>query len=374
MEGANYDELWSDGVPTDILTSISSCLIAGDYFAFCAVCKRWRYASLLPPLPPPIYDSLWPYLMRLNAKTGIVEFFQPVYNAITHKMDIPKLRGSRIRSSKANWLLVMSHDNRGMFFFNTKSNEIIELPDLLEETDNAFSAWTFSCPPDSSSDCFVVGFDMFSNHVCIIKVGESIWTYHRYINNPRSFMLFGCTNPVFFKNNTIWVLGDNGNLGILSIKENSALETPTWEFHGKSLPCRKRRSLSQIYIAEDVDNGGILAVFLTHEEGKVEVWRYNMNGGVLEREQITSLNNKTLFVSFGACYLKPCITRGLGNKIYFPMLHDNNRGVFYCLASRKYYSFDYAANGAFSSSNYYKFMGQPKSSIWIELTPFPPHD
>uniref|UniRef100_A0A1S3ZBV8 KIB1-4 beta-propeller domain-containing protein n=1 Tax=Nicotiana tabacum TaxID=4097 RepID=A0A1S3ZBV8_TOBAC len=278
-----------------ILTSISSRLIAGDYIAFRAVCKRWRYPSLLPPLPPPVYDSLWPYLMRLNAETDIVEFFESVYNAITHKMDIPKLRGSRIRSSKANWLLIMSHDNRGMFFFNTKSNEIIELPDLLEETDNAFSAWTFSCPPDSSSDCFcfVVGFDIFSN---------------------------------------------------------------------------------QIYIAEEVDNGGILAVFLIHEEGKVEVWRYNMNGGVLERKQITSLNNKTLFVSFGASYLKPCISRGLGNKIYFPVLHDNNRGVFYCLASRKYYSFDYTVNGAFSSSNYYKFMGQPKSSIWIEPTPFPPHD
>uniref|UniRef100_M1DLR9 F-box protein n=1 Tax=Solanum tuberosum TaxID=4113 RepID=M1DLR9_SOLTU len=88
--------------------------------------------SSMPPLPQPS-SSQWPCLMTLHKETGMLEFFDPVYNVVTtHKTGIQKLRGSRIRSSRANWLL-MSHGNRGMFFFNPFSNGIIELPDLLEE-------------------------------------------------------------------------------------------------------------------------------------------------------------------------------------------------------------------------------------------------
>ncbi|OIT04198.1 hypothetical protein A4A49_16886, partial [Nicotiana attenuata] len=94
----------------------------------------------------------------------------------------------------------------------------------------------------------------------------------------------------------------------------------------------------QVFTAEDVDNGGILVVFLTHEEGKVEVWRYNVIDENLEREQITSLDNRTLFVKKEASFLKPCVAPGLGNKIFFSMFHDNSKGIFYCLATRKYYS------------------------------------
>ncbi|XP_075079741.1 F-box protein At4g00893-like [Nicotiana tabacum] len=288
-------------------------------------------------------------------------------------MDIPKLKGARIRSANANWLLV-SHGNRGMFFFNPISNDIIELPDLLEDVENHFPSWTFSCSPDSSSsDCFVIGFENFGSPpaIYIIKVGESSWTYHDFYNEDGnkqgSFMLSGCHNPVFFKNNIVWIFGDKGNLGILNIKENSAVETPIWEFYGKYLPRRKRSSIRQSYLVEDVDNGGILVVLLTYEERKVEVWRYkcDISKRILEREKIASLDNKTLFVSFGASCLKPCVARGLGNKIYFPMFHGNNKGVFYCLATHKYYSLDYSINAAFASSNCYNLI-QPKSCIWID--------
>ncbi|XP_075080612.1 F-box/kelch-repeat protein At3g18720-like [Nicotiana tabacum] len=377
MECADDNGLWSDCIPTDILISISSRLIAGDYFVFRAVCKSWR------SIPSPIHDSHalshsnnTPCMMTLYQEIGIVEFFHPLYNAITHKTDIvPKLRGARIRSAKGNWSL-MSQGKRGMLFFNHKSNDIIELPDLLEGKQNSFHAWTFSCPPDSSSsDCFVVGFENFGSPppVYIIKVGDSRWTYHAFVNEDGDgnklgiIDLSGCNNPVFLKNDIVYVLEEKGNLGILSIKENSAEETPTWEFYGKSLPRRKLRSVRKVYTAKDVDNGGILAVFLTHNEGKVEVWRYkyDINKRILEREQITSLDNKTLFVSFGASYLKPCVAQGLENTIYFPMFHDKN-GVFYCLASRKHYSFDYSAvKGAFSSPNCHK-LDQPRYCIWIE--------
>ncbi|KAK4730830.1 hypothetical protein R3W88_023818 [Solanum pinnatisectum] len=365
MEDANYDKLWSDCIPSDVLGLISSHLVAAEYFVFRAVCKKWRYAPLMAP-PPPQSSSPSPCLMTLHKETGIVEFFDPVYNVVTtHKTGIQKLRGARIRSSKVNWLL-MSHGNRGMFFFNPISNGIIELPDLLEEHENSCSAWTFSCPPDSSSDCFVVGFEAigYVPNVYIIKVGDTEWTYH-YSLNPGKFMATGCNNPLFFKNNSIYLLGDKGNLGTLRINENSAAQRPRWKFYGSYFPSSKQQLIRKAYTAEDIDNGGMLAVILSREKGDVEVWRYKINGKELEREKITSLDNKTLFVSSGGSYLKTCVAQGLGNKIYFSMFHDNNKGVFYCLANCNYYSFDYSVNKAYSSPNIFNLV-QPRSCIWIE--------
>ncbi|KAG5630581.1 hypothetical protein H5410_002298 [Solanum commersonii] len=72
----------------------------------------------------------------------------------------------------------------------------------------------------------------------------------------------------------------------------------------------------------------MLVVFLCYEERDVEVQRYKMKGKVLEKEQITSLdNNKTLFVSSEGSHLETCVAQGLGNNIYFPMFQDNNKGV-----------------------------------------------
>ncbi|XP_049362127.1 F-box protein At4g12382-like [Solanum verrucosum] len=152
------DALWSDCIPSDILGLISSRLVAAEYFVFRAVCKKWRYTSVTPPHCPAQPEKS-PCLITLRGDTGIVDFFHPVYNVMTTtSIPIPKLMDSRIRSSKANWLLI-SHGNHNMFFFNPISNDIIELPDLQEEYEN-ICVWTFSCPPDSSSSaCFVVGFD-----------------------------------------------------------------------------------------------------------------------------------------------------------------------------------------------------------------------
>ncbi|XP_015086831.1 F-box protein At4g00893-like [Solanum pennellii] len=362
MEEKNYDKLWSDGIPSDILGLISSHLVAAEYFVFRAICKKWRYAPLITQQSS---SSQSPCLMTLHKETGIVEFFDPVYNVVTtQKMGIPRLKGARIRSSKANWLL-MSHGNRGMFFYNPISNDIIELPDLLEEHRNSCSSWTFSCPPNSSLNCFVVGFEAlgYVPDVYILKVGDTTWTYH-YSLDLGKFWATGCNNPIFFKNNTIYLLGDKGNLGTLSIKENSATQRPRWKFYGSYFPRSKQRLIRKAYMAEDGDNGGMLAVILSREKGDVEVWRYKINGKELEREQITSLDNKTLFVSSGGSYLKTCVAQGLGNKIYFPMFHDN-KGVFYCLANCKYYSFDYSVNKTYSSPNIFNLV-QPKSCIWIE--------
>ncbi|KAG5584209.1 hypothetical protein H5410_044643 [Solanum commersonii] len=301
---------------TDILKSISSHLVAGDYFVFHAVCKPWREH----PLPPQLHlhhdDSPSPFLMTLHKETGIVEFFNSVYNAlIIPTMVISKLKGSTIRSSKANWLL-MSHGNRGMFFFNPKSNDIIELPDL-PSIHNCFSAWTFSCPLDSSSSsCFVVGFDEVGSlpGVYIIKVGDTTWTYHYFLNELRNcqglFSLLGCDNLVFFKNTTVCVLGelgDKGTLEILTIKQNSAAETPSWQFYGTPFSCTKQKSIREVYMVEDVDNRGMLAVFLTHEQGKVEplaVGETNVNfntkapyEAILKLHQMTKNLLKTILKS-----------------------------------------------------------------------------
>ncbi|XP_027767522.1 F-box protein At4g00893-like [Solanum pennellii] len=358
------DALWSDCIPLDILGLISSRLIAAEYFIFRAVCKRWRDAPLTPPHRPAQSEKS-PCLITLRGDSGIIEFFHPVYNVMTTtSIPNPKLMDSRIRSSKGNWLL-LSNGSRGMFFFNPVSNDIIELPDL--PYDNICPSWTFSCPPDSSSACFVVGIDYAGNppDVYIIKVGETNWTYHN-LDDPadryKCFCLSACNSPIFFKNNIVYVLGDKGTLGILTINENSI---PSWKFYGKPFPRRRLNPIQYVYTAKDVDNEGMLVVFLSHHEGKVEVWRYKMNGEVLEREKITSLdNNKTLFVSSVGSCLKPCIAPGLGNKIYFSMFH-NKKGVFYCLVNHKYYSFDYLGIKAYSSLYIFNLF-RPTSCIWID--------
>ena len=358
--------LWSDGIPSDILGLISSRLIAAEYFIFRAVCKKWRHTPVTPPHCPAQSEKS-PRLFTLRGDTGIVDFFHPVYNVMTTtSIPIPKLMNSRIRSSKGNWLL-MSHGDCDMFFFNFISNEIIELPDLQGES-RYITCWIFSCPPNSSSSaCFVVGLDYSGKppDVCIIKIGETNWTFHNLSNladTYKHFALTGCSSPIFFRNNIVYVVGDKGNLGLLTINENS---TPSWEFYGKPFRGRRLKSINYVFTAEDVENKGILVVFLSHHEGKVEVWRYKLNGEVLEREEITSLdNNKTLFVSLVGSYLKTCVAPGLGNKIYFSMFHNEN-GVFYCLVNRKYYSFDYLGIKTYSSPNIFNFI-RPISCIWIE--------
>ncbi|KAG5584125.1 hypothetical protein H5410_044559 [Solanum commersonii] len=274
--------------------------------------------SVTPPNRPAQPEKS-PCLITLRGDTRIVDFFHPVYNVMTTtSIPISKLMDSRIRSSKANWLFINS----------------------------------------SSSACFVVGFDYLGDppDVCIIKVGETNWTFHN-LNNPadryKCFYLSGCNCPIFFKNNIVYVLGNKGNLGILTINENSI---PSWKFYGKSFLRRRLNSIQYVYTTEDVNNEEMLAVFLSHHEGKVEVWRYKMNGEVLERGKITSLdNNKILFLSSEGSCLKTCVAHGLGNKIYFSMFYYN-KGVFYCLVNHKYYSLDYLGIKAYSSPNIFNLV------------------
>ncbi|KAH0632809.1 hypothetical protein KY290_036205 [Solanum tuberosum] len=95
-------DLWSDCIPSEILGLISSRLIIAEYFVFRAVCKKWRYTTMIPP-PRRGLSEKWPCLMTLRGNTEIVEFFDPVYNVVPITgIPIPKLRGSRIRSSKGN--------------------------------------------------------------------------------------------------------------------------------------------------------------------------------------------------------------------------------------------------------------------------------
>ncbi|KAG5570307.1 hypothetical protein H5410_060073 [Solanum commersonii] len=85
----------------------------------------------------------------------------------------------------------MSHGNRDMSFFNSINNGIIELPDLLEEHTNSCSAWAFSCPPDSSSDCFVVGFKAIGldNKTLFVSSGGSYF---------KTCVAHGLGNKIYF--------------------------------------------------------------------------------------------------------------------------------------------------------------------------------
>ncbi|KAG5630582.1 hypothetical protein H5410_002299, partial [Solanum commersonii] len=117
--------------------------------------------------------------------------------------------------------------------------------------------------------------------------GDTEWTYH-YSLNPGDFAAWGCNNPLYFKNNTIYLVGDK------------AAQRPSRKFYGRHFPSSKQRSIQKAY-TEDVHNGGMLVLFLSREERDVEVWRYKLK----------SVGEGT--------------TNKLVNKIYFPMFHDNNK-------------------------------------------------
>ncbi|KAL7240743.1 hypothetical protein ACSBR2_006401 [Camellia fascicularis] len=348
---------WSD-LPPELLSMILSNLFLGDSSNFRATCRSWQ--SITTPFPPPTNSALskLPYLMILNGGDDGCKFFQPLRNETYHDklsniiISNDELKDAKIRVSKYGWLLMSGGGT--IFFFNPFTEVIIKLPNIYWAND--FMSVSFSSPP-TSSDCLVIGICWGFLHIelCIIKRGDDRWTFHEFQNNRR-FALYDASPPVLY-NGKLYCLGNGGDVGVLDLSSGLSWSIiccckPILAWPRFKYQCQKSFMVNC--------DGGMLVVFVTHEERRVRLIKLIVPD--MEWQDVQSLGNKMLFLSHGASLLVEAVKEGMANKIYFPNFHGEN-GVFYSLDTGKYHSIV----GNYSSTTPFNFVEQVSSTCtWIE--------
>ncbi|GMP58413.1 hypothetical protein CsSME_00022091 [Camellia sinensis var. sinensis] len=296
---------WSD-LPPELLSMILSNLFLGDSSNFSATCRSWQ--SITTPFPPPTNSALskLPYLMILNGGDDGCKFFQPLRNETYHDklsniiISNDQLKDAKIRVSTYGWLLM-------------------------------------------------------SGELCIIKRGDDRWTFHEFQNNRR-FVLYDASPPVLY-NGKLYCLGNGGDVGVLDLSSSLSWSIiccckPIWAWPRFKYQCQKSFMVNC--------DGGMLVVFVTHEERRVRLIKLIVPD--MEWQDVQSLGNKMLFLSHGASLLVEAVKEGMANKIYFPNFHGEN-GVFYSLNTGKYHSIV----GNYSSTTPFNFVEQVSSTCtWIE--------
>ncbi|THF94699.1 hypothetical protein TEA_015561 [Camellia sinensis var. sinensis] len=271
---------WSD-LPPELLSMILSNLFLGDSSNFSATCRSWQ--SITTPFPPPTNSALskLPYLMILNGGDDGCKFFQQLRNETYHDklsniiISNDQLKDAKIRVSTYGWLLM-------------------------------------------------------SGELCIIKRGDDRWTFHEFQNNRR-FVLYDASPPVLY-NGKLYCLGNGGDVGVLDLSSSLSWSIiccckPILAWPRFKYQCQKSFMVNC--------DGGMLVVFVTHEERRVRLIKLIVPD--MEWQDVQSLGNKMLFLSHGASLLVEAVKEGMANKIYFPNFHGEN-GVFYSLNTGKYHS------------------------------------
>ena len=288
-------------------------------------------------------------------------FYHPIH--ASYYLHIPQLLDKIILDSKYGWLLMagIGDDVSSIFFFHPLKNEKIDLPDL--PWDGLFFQFGF-CSSPTSSECVVVaitsGYTMVT--IGITKPGEENWTQVEIRFRPKhqGDKLFRQGNDTFhisctpvFHDGNCYCLDVDGKVIVFDPKDIAG----SLNFCGKSYSEVPHKSVVQSFIVES--DGELLTVFL-HEEGRIWICKLNPTKG--EWMKVEDLGNKVMYVSNGGSWAEKATFQGMGNKIYLPMLYDNNVVVFYCLATGRFHS-----NGCdFSQKNFYH-MKQLYHSTWIKL-------
>ncbi|EYU24270.1 hypothetical protein MIMGU_mgv1a018876mg [Erythranthe guttata] len=203
--------------------------------------------------------------------------------------DYPELDNNAvIHCSKHGWWL-MSDDYEDLFFFNPSDNRTIEIPSPIGVS---YSTITFFHPP-TSADCFVVGIHSGLYYVVIgsLKHGEDEW---------------------------------------------------------KTYEQRTKRYIFQHFLVKPKGEDVIFAVFGTHDEREVRVYRLVEKPEGFLWEPVEDLGDMVFFVSNTSCFAFSGNAENMANKIYFPRFHGDDL-VFYSLKTRKFHTF----KGDFSSKKSY---------------------
>ncbi|KAG8378140.1 hypothetical protein BUALT_Bualt08G0107100 [Buddleja alternifolia] len=340
---------WAE-LPEELLSLILSNLFAKDKYSFGRVCKSWSSAAAVSP-----YRHS-PCLMFYEKNNDRWKFFQ--YNGIFFRK-FPQLYDSEILCSKHGWLLMSCYYCNLFFFdpFNYRSIEVLPVMDFPYKTICFFK-------PPTSSDCTIVGISSvlaFSPCVKIgvLKMGEGEWKIHKYNCNTR-FVFSGCT-PIMHRG-MLYYLDVKGNVGTFNINKHG--HESSWVVHTKCLlPARFRNKTKQHFFIKHHGEETLFAVFVAHDERKVNVYRLLEPG--MKWELVEDLGDKRLFVSRTSSIIETAPLKSMANRIHFPMSHDDV-GIYYSLDTRKYHSY----KGDFSAKKSYR-LTELNFATWVIPTPTP---
>lgn len=379
----SHEKNWAE-LPGDLIGNIRSRLAGSDYVAFGKVCTSFYSVSLNPVKAK--YSST--QLLTVKRGSGSFKMFDPILNTfLSDDINVPQLTDYEILCSRGNWVLMGQQlEETSMFFFNAKTLQTISLPKC--QIGHYSPIWTFSGSPElpNLADLpwsLVIGIDKHGSPpaVFLIEVGGQVWSHYDFVDGKRTERkdLTNCVNPVIVGNH-IYVLTDELDVGRLILGYFATME-PIWTFLGFS---EKQIGIKDAYLIAE-NNESIIAVVVrvagdivgetssggvssenTSAKEAIEVWRYLLCGGVWRLYRVRSLKQNNLFVSSASSLLKPVITSGFSNKIFFPTLHGGNRALFFCLDSQTYYSFDYLLNKTHSSKVLIKSEEEDRG-VWIDV-------
>lgn len=338
---------WSD-LPHELLELIFSHLTLHDNIRASAVCKGWHAVATSIRV---VNQSPW--ILYFPKYGNIYEFYNPS-NREACSLELPELQGSRVCYTKDGWLLLYRHSGHCIFFFNPFTREELKLPRF----DLTYRMVAFSCAP-TSLDCVVfsmkhVGPTVVGISTC--KPGATKWTTVNYPNT----VPFMCSiwNKLVFCDGVFYCLSLTGRLGVFDPKEQ------TWRV--LLVPPPKCPSPSSfltknwwkgIFMAE---HRGDLLVIYTFCSPDPSVFRLDQRN--MAWEEVKSLDEMTLFVSFLTSHSRTNVPAISTNSIYFPKVRFyGRRCISYSLSRMRYYP----------CKRHYDWGDQdPSEGIWIE----PPKD
>ncbi|KAI3464673.1 hypothetical protein Pfo_021336 [Paulownia fortunei] len=337
---------WAD-LPEELLSLILSNLFAKDRHTFNLVCRSWNAASAASP-----YRHSH-CLMFYQTSEHLWKFFQ--YNNFFY-MDIPELDNAEILCSKYGWLLI-SRDDYTLFFFDPFNKQKIELPTT---SDYSYNTITFFHPP-TSPDCIIVGIAAKTwcedVQIGVLKHGEVDWQSYTY----RSKFLVSLGAPVLHCG-LLYFLDVKGNVATFNISGQG--HESCWDVNTRCLtPRRLRNNIKQHFLFKVKGEEALFAVFVGHDERKVNVYR--LLEPEMQWELVEDLGDKVLYLSHTSCFGYTARSKSMANKIYFPRFHGNS-AVFYSLHTRRYHSFE----GNYSSNNS-SGLKRLDFATWITPAPTP---
>ncbi|KAL1221578.1 F-box/kelch-repeat protein [Cardamine amara subsp. amara] len=203
-------ELWDKNIPTDMLQEILSRLGLKGNIRASLVCKTWLEASV--SLRKLQTRRPWLFYPQKESEEGDYILLDPSKSQ-THHLKFPELKNHQFFCSKDGWLLVVTDSPSNLIFFlNPFTQERVYLPEVSPEFNG--SCLTFSAPPTSTSNCFVIFFryrylDTFVT-IHTWCPGESVWTKHRFVAPYYGFSTLEC----LFLNGLFYCLSTIGHLGV----------------------------------------------------------------------------------------------------------------------------------------------------------------
>ncbi|KAL5979373.1 hypothetical protein ACLOJK_019271 [Asimina triloba] len=321
---------WLD-LPIHILELIALQLFRADFIHLTCVCKMWnsidrpnqiinRHFSLHPNDELPLLKNHTPWLMFFSKDDGNYKFLDPIYNE-TYSINVPKLSGASLCFSKDGWVF-MHRWHRSVFLFNPFINEKIKLPSL--EFQICFDYISFSSTP-TASECIIFAVTYCSSnhlkfHTC--RRGDKSWTeYHSFSEQQ---FLASFANPVFY-GDVFYILGHDGRLGVYDPKR-STCTILTKPKPLKFCDCKNDVLCNwKNYLVES--RGKLLMVFVGFLGSPIHI--FSLDFSTMEWVEVEALeDDQMLLVGRQTSLASASVAKGMGNKIYFPMV-SAQKSVFY---------------------------------------------